>query len=274
MKKLTFVLSILLSVTMFSCNGNEEVVNVLPKEKKENPQDYLKHLNETNPESQFGILHNKVVDKYMQTYNRDLTRSLSPEDSTAFCLSVRSQAIQDYLATDDTLMNNTEYGDFYDESFVTIDSYRGVENYLEMMPETPSKQLLKNCYKELEMVINDNDSSITSLLQRIAVIQSNIDGSQFCQQKNMMYALASVAANSLSYWEEYEANQKASLSATTVRFKSVAKTDYKVGKVAVKVGRNFGLWGWVGGAVVTGAASYLEYVGFFDKCRETISSWF
>lgn len=270
MKKICFVMSMMLSVILFSCSSDEnDVVDV--QEKRETPQKMLKHLNESNPMSSYGIAHNDFVDVLMATADKsEYTRSGTLEDSIAYCLSVRSQTIQEYANSGDVLMDTVQYGNCFNDVIVNHRTSTFLVDALNSMAPSASKAKLVKSLNGLNLVVSDDDLSITSLLGRISTIQSDILSCDPSPQKNMLLAVASIAANSLSYWEEHGTTGGLYMGA----WKSAAGTDYVVGKIVIKYLSAYGVYGWVGGSLITACASFLARDNFVDRCIDAICDFF
>ena len=98
---------------------------------------------------------------------------------------------------------------------------------------------------------------MASLLSRLKDVQDIAGQITIESARNMVYLCVSVAATSLTYWNDVM-NTPDYIQKDYKSWKDVAKADVSAGKAAHNLlGNSF--WGWVGTAIIGGGASAIKY---------------
>ncbi len=250
-KTILFAVSAITTILLLSCSTDAEQLCNDKLTEQEPVSEIVNRLNAANPHSTLGIMHNEVLrDLGSQLDLKTRTSPGNPLDA------LREEAIRQYKSLHDTVMTLPEFLAYYDsilpKAFLP-------ENPIQMFAVDLSPQekaTFTMARQDLDSVMFDNDNSITSLLSRVETIQNTILSCPASDDREELLSVASVATNSLDYWHAEKMVSGLNISS---EWKNAAKADYKAGKYTSKVARYFGVWGWVGAAVITGVASYIGY---------------
>ncbi len=263
MKSLVISMSMMLSLLFVSCSKDDtSITDRDPVGREMTSEEKQNTVLNDNPYAFVGTIHNEVLDRLMcQPFYS--TRSV--RDSLELLATMKANAYAEYAELEEgTLMRVEDFNDLFDEVMGMSLNATSPSSSISLEKYQMSSQL-ESCVSEIDNIVDDNDTNIVSLLNRVDSVQSVAMACPMTTGRDVVLSVASIASSSLTYWydnfqEVYEPLPGLPVEIENIRkWKDACKADYKAGKSVWQLGRAGGVWGWVAVGVIVGAASAVSY---------------